>query len=613
MVKIPVYKSQGEVTTELGNVKSNFKVNPQTAAASYGAVASFANNVQTVSGKFYAAETEIKRNNALVGAENNAETGLLDLQVKAENEYSYEDGLQKFVSQADLLKTSILNSISDPIVKRRFTNSFNKSVQSKSISIKSENRVRMVEDYKSKDIDLVNRLINQITKGTNKLEIDKAKEELFGTEEVRPNANPEDLRIIGVYDAGVALGIYDADNSAKYELAARQRIDKINATQDIMADPIKAKAQLYDDVSYPNLKEEVRLSLIEKADRKIEGDISQYNRAEAHKEKQIEKDLKKKQLVNYTNLMTRIAQYENDPSEETFNKLPTIQDLETSMGIDRRGLTESQYDKIMAKITDKDIDENNPATLVDITDRILNATSDAELDLISDELQSDPFIFQKLTAETIAQKLSLIDTKKSKSKDFVRYDNSRKRLQKIVDKSGNILAKFDPTWNARAGAALEEFDRLYMQGFTDFEAMTVDILTRTLDVGSGDFEINMGIFIRPMWGIKKKVKDYTMKDIQDAKEATKVAATLKSPLPNIGGEYTNEMAIVELEKLNAMEAMLQAIQLIDEMNKDSQVPTGDEDNDAKNKTNSIFNFLFGESNEDDKSDSEKLDDLTKGR
>ena len=122
-----------------------------------------------------------------------------------------------------------------------------------------------------------------------------------------------------------------------------------------------------------------------------------------------------------------------------------------------------------------------------------------------------------------------------------------------------------------------------VQGFTDFEAMTVDILTRTLDVGSGDFEINMGIFIRPMWGIKKKVKDYTMKDIQDAKEATKVAATLKSPLPNIGGEYTNEMAIVELEKLNAMEAMLQAIQLIDEMNKDSQVPTGDEDNDAKNK------------------------------
>ena len=172
MVKIPVYKSQGEVTTELGNVKSNFKVNPQTAAASYGAVASFSNNVQTVSGKFYAAETEIKRNNALVGAENNAETGLLDLQVKAENEYSYEDGLQKFVSQADLLKTSILNSISDPIVKRRFTNSFNKSVQSKSISIKSENRVRMVEDYKAKDIDQTENLINKITKGKNSFEIE---------------------------------------------------------------------------------------------------------------------------------------------------------------------------------------------------------------------------------------------------------------------------------------------------------------------------------------------------------------------------------------------------------------------------------------------------------
>lgn len=599
MVKIPVYKSQGEVTTELGNVKSNFKVNPQTAAASYGAVASFANNVQTVSGKFYAAETEIKRNNALVGAENNAETGLLDLQVKAENEYSYEDGLQKFVSQADLLKTSILNSISDPIVKRRFTNSFNKSVQSKSISIKSENRVRMVEDYKAKDIEQSENLINTITKGKHQFEIQLADIALFGNN-----------KIAGIYEAGVALGIYDADKAANLNLTAKRRIDKINATQDIMADPVQAKKNLINDMSYPNLKEEVRLSLIEKADRKIEGDISEYNRTEAAKEKQIEKDLKKKQLVNYTNLMTRIAQYENDPSEETFNKLPTIQDLETSMGIDRRGLTESQYDKIMAKITDKDIDENNPATLIDITDRILNATSDAELDLISDELQSDPFIFQKLTAETIAQKLSLIDTKKSKSKDFVRYDNSRKRLQKIVDKSGNILAKFDPTWNARAGAALEEFDRLYMQGFTDFEAMTVDILTRTLTIGSGDFSINMGIFTTPVWGVKGKVaKDYTMKDIQDAKEATKVAATLKSTY--LGKEYTEEMAIAELEKLNAMEGMLQAIQLIDEMNKDSQVPTGDDKNDSKNKTNSMFNWFDG--NEDDKSDSEKLDDLKKGR
>jgi len=599
MAKIPVYKSKGDVTSELGNIKSNLKINPNTAAAPFAAMANLAGSVQNVSAKFYAAETEIKRNNALVGAESKSESGLLDLQTKAENEYSYDDGLQKFVSQADLLKTSILNSISDPVVKRRFINSFNKSVQSKSISIKNENRVRMIEDYKAKDIDQTENLINQITKGKNSFEIETAKIALFGND-----------KIAGIFEAGVGLGIYDADKAAKLELAAKQRIDKINATQDILADPIKAKSQLYDDVSYPNLKEEVRLSLIEKADRKIEGDIAEYNRSESKKEKQIEKDLKKQQLVNYTNLMTRIAEYENNPSEETFNRLPTIQDLETSMGIDRRGLTESQYDKILAKVTDKDIDENNPATLVDITDRILNATSDAELDAIADELQNDAFIFQKLTAETIAQKLSLINTKKSKSKDFVRYDNSRKRLQKIVDKSGNILAKFDPTWNARAGAALEEFDRLYMQGFTDFEAMTVDILTRTLTIGSGDFAVNMGIFTTPVWGVKGKVaKDYTMQDIKDAKEATKVAATLGSPY--LGKDYTNEMAIAELEKLNAMEAMLQAIQLVDEMNKDSQVPTGDDANDSKNKTNSIFNWFDG--NDDDKSDSEKLDDIKKGR
>ena len=362
------------IIVQLGNVKSNININPNTAAAPYAAMANLAGSIQDQSAKFYAAETEIKRNNALVGAENNAETGLLDLQTKAENEWSYDEGLQKFASQADLLKTSILNSISDPVVKRRFINSFNKSVQSKSISIKSENRVRMVEDYKAKDIDQAENLINKITKGKNSFEIETAKIALFGND-----------KIAGIYEAGVALGIYDADKAAKLELTAKQRIDKINATQDIMADPIKAKAQLYDDVSYPNLKEEVRLSLIEKADRKIEGDIAEYNRTEAAKEKQIEKDLKKKQLVNYTNLMTRIAEYENNPSEETFNRLPTIQDLETSMGIDRRGLTESQYDKIMAKITDKDIDENNPATLIDITDRILNATSDAELDLIADE------------------------------------------------------------------------------------------------------------------------------------------------------------------------------------------------------------------------------------
>ena len=282
MAKIPVYKSQGDVRSELGNIKSNIKINPNTAAAPFAAMANLAGSIQDQSAKFYAAETEIKRNNALVGAESKSENGLLDLQVKAENEYSYDDGLQKFVSQADLLKTSILNTISDPVVKRRFINSFNKSVQSKSISIKNENRVRMVEDYKAKDIDQAENLINKITKGKNSFEIETAKVELFGNSQ-----------IAGIYEAGVALGIYDADDAAKFELTAKQRIDKINATQDIMADPIKAKAQLFDDVSYPNLKEEVRLSLIEKADRKIEGDISEYNRAKANEEKLIEKEFKK--------------------------------------------------------------------------------------------------------------------------------------------------------------------------------------------------------------------------------------------------------------------------------------------------------------------------------
>mgnify|MGYP003153593413 FL=1 len=149
MAKIPTYKSQGDVTTELGNVKSNISINPSIAAAPYAAIASFASSVQDVSGKFYAAEMEIKRSNALVGAENDAETSLLELQTKAENEWSYKedkdglDSLQKFNNQADLLKTSILNTITDPVVKRRFINSFNKSVQSKSISIKSENANRL--------------------------------------------------------------------------------------------------------------------------------------------------------------------------------------------------------------------------------------------------------------------------------------------------------------------------------------------------------------------------------------------------------------------------------------------------------------------------------------
>ena len=612
MAKIPVYKSQGEVTTELGNVKSNFKVNPQTAAAPYAAIASFAGSVQNISGKFYAAEMEIKRNNALVAAENESENGLVGLQSKAENEWSYKpdkdglDSLQKFTSQADLLKTSILNTITDPVVKRRFINSFNKSVQTKSISIKSENRVRMVEDYKAKDIDQVNRLINQITKGTNIFEINKAKEELFGTEEIRPNAKPEDLRIIGIFDAGVALGIYDADDTAKYELAARQRIDKINATQDILADPIKAMAQLYDDVSYPNLKEEVRLSLIEKADRKIESNISDYNAATARKDKKREKELKIKQLKNYSLLMTLFHDYETNPSEETFNALPTVQDLNTSM--ENRALTESQYDKIFAKIVDKDINEDNPSTLTDITDRILSATTNDALDQISDELTNDKYIFSNLKAETVSSLLKLIDTKKGKSEDFIKYDNARKRLQKIVDKSGNIMAKFDPTWNARAGAALSEFDMLYMQGFTDFEAMTVDILTRTLSIGSGQMDINMGIFTAPIWGEKgKKATDYTLKDIKAAKERTKDAATFGYTF--LGKEFTDDMAIAELEKLNAMEEMLKAIQLIEKINKPNPVPNDNNEDDSKSRISQFFDWLMNGDDDEEKSNSEILEDL----
>ena len=324
----------------------------------------------------------------------------------------------------------------------------------------------------------------------NAAEVAQAELELFGREATIDDFGNKVPAIPSIFERAFNAGLITKTNQIEQEIKAKGDIQGFEIHNDLSSaavsgDPAQAEAiirNLDNPAKYPDIFGKERTTLLNKAislKESLQKDqIAKDNAAtKAH-----DKETKKRQRATEKDYILKIMESRNPSSDSSDSfmgppEMPTIEQVQASY--DENDLTKTQFEGLLKKIKSGGVETSDARVVMELRSDIDEATSDAELETIRDEI--DATYLQDGDPLSDADHLALINRINSKlgnteldAKSKVQKNNLKLLLK--IDDTGGFKSPYISDAKENFGLqeaaidALNTFDKLIDQGTDPEEA-----------------------------------------------------------------------------------------------------------------------------------------------
>ena len=449
-MKVPTYQSQTLMTPKTGASSLSVQASPSNVAMGVAAQGDLFSQLQGTSFKFLEMETKMTRQSELAAAENALDLYMGNLTMAAAQDQNPNSMIKNWNAGTTKLFNSLSMKIDDPVVRRAFDTKAKDKIFSSRLSILKSARAKRIAIGLGNHTEKVYNLKKRAATG-NAAEVAQAELELFGREATIDDFGNKVPAIPSMFERAFNAGLITKTKQIEQEIKAKGDIQGFEIHNDLSSaavsgDPSQAEAiirNLDNPAKYPDIFGKERTTLLNKAislKESLQKDqIAKDNAAT----KANDKETKNRQRATEKDYILKIMESRNPSSDSSDSfmgppEMPTIEQVQASF--DKNDLTKTQFDGLVKKIKSGGVETSDARVVMELRSDIDDATSDAELETIRDEI--DATYLQDGDPLSDADHLALINRINSKlgnteldAKSKVQKNNL-KLLLKIDDTGG---------------------------------------------------------------------------------------------------------------------------------------------------------------------------------
>ncbi len=433
-MKVPTYKVQSFQTPKTGQTMLNVQANVNAATQAIAAQGELFKTASNISLDFLRAETKMQRATELADLENKFVSQMQGHSLKALDNKNPTAMLASWDASSKRTINDLSRGISDPVVKKRFLASAANTVTSSRGNIMKLARSNRIDQSKAVHLEKIRVLKKQITHG-NPLEKMQAMRELFGTPG-DPNPDFGSPAMPSIFQKMENLGLISAAGRVALEAETRVGVESSDIYQDLSAAAISGNPAHADEIvnnlaspdRYPNITGSARNSLLNKAlnlrDSLTSDQLTKKKNALALAKAQ------RTETQRETNIdfLSKLSKELDNPN--TFEGEPvTLEQLTTAL--EKNDLSAKDFNALKAIRMADAPTKSNPDLMFMLNNQIDNATSDADLEVIREDIPN--YITNKQLSTTDALSIiSEIQEQKAKTPRALAIKSERKNLMRVL-------------------------------------------------------------------------------------------------------------------------------------------------------------------------------------
>lgn len=437
-MKVPIYKSQTVRSAEGGARFLNVSANPSQLSLGARALAATGQQVANEAQTFYRQLVTERRNSDLRNAQTEFGAQVSELQLASLNQNPTTvmgNGPRGFKKQAQEKAIKLADALSssdklDSVTRKRFLARSTQIINDASASVNKTARSRQIDAIAASYIERADALVlqAQMADGSKKQRI---LDELFGNTK---------RKIVGIYQQMANAGAASPTDVLRYEKTQKELLSRIEIEAELnaadyrgsRADLLQIVLKLKDPRLFPDLSPLQRLGYQRQAinlEQALENkDLREAERTSAaagRQKKAHQTETFAQYRVQLSNALNQIP----DPEGNTVN-LPTLGEIGQSLT--NGDITAENFNFLYNVLTNNDATSDNPGSVIEYTNMIIEAERDEELDNIREQITSDTGLNKNLTLNTAESLLKFINQEQADTQDKAEYKLYFDRLNELT-------------------------------------------------------------------------------------------------------------------------------------------------------------------------------------